>query len=127
MAVGVFVITQVTGRVKERTEMGEEAKEIHQLKLGILEENKAPAAVDELIACGIWAEEMQCSTSLVLLRTGRASVAIRRLVRSYIRMPDGQEPAGKVQLDRDQLFARDRFSTDRVFPCVYVFAHPQVE
>jgi hypothetical protein len=56
MAVGVFVITQATGRVKERTEMGEEAKEIHQLKLGILEENKAPTAVDELIACGFWAE-----------------------------------------------------------------------
>jgi hypothetical protein len=64
---------------------------------------------------------------LILLRIGRASVAIRRLVRSYVRMSAGQEPAGKTQLDRDQLFARDRFSTDRVFLCVYVFAHPQVE
>jgi len=74
--------------------------------------------------------EFDCSagaSSLELLRTGRASVAIRRLVRSYIRMPGGQEPAGKVQLDRDRLFARDRFSTDRIFLCVYVFAHPQVE
>jgi len=53
-------------------------------------------------------------TTCCLLQTGRASVAIHRLVRSYICMPDGQEPAGKVQLDRDQLFARDRFSTDRV-------------
>ena len=39
----------------------------------------------------------------MVLQTGRASVAIRRLVRSYIRMPDGQEAGGKVQLDRDQL------------------------
>ena len=38
----------------------------------------------------------------------------RTLVHSYARMPAGQEPAGKVQLDRDQLFVRDRFSTDRI-------------
>ena len=43
------------------------------------------------------------------------------------RDPAGQEPAGQAQLDRDRLFARDRFSTDRVFLCVYIFAHPQVE
>jgi hypothetical protein len=29
-----------------------------------------------------------------------------------------QGPTGKVQLDRDQLFARDRYSTDRVFLCL---------
>jgi hypothetical protein len=60
-----------------------------------------------------------------LLRVGRVSVAIRRLAGSYVRTlvysyaSAGQEPAGKVQLDRDQLFARDRFSTDRIFLCVY--------
>ena len=31
------------------------------------------------------------------------------------RDPAGQGPTGRVQLDRDQLFARDRFSTDKVF------------
>jgi hypothetical protein len=30
------------------------------------------------------------------------------------RDPAGQEPAGKVQLVRDQLIARDRHSTERV-------------
>jgi hypothetical protein len=30
------------------------------------------------------------------------------------RDPAGQGPTGKVQLDRDQLFARDRYSTERV-------------
>jgi hypothetical protein len=33
------------------------------------------------------------------------------------RDPAGQGPTGKVQLDRDQLFERDRFSTDKVFLC----------
>jgi hypothetical protein len=40
----VFVITQVTGRVEKRVEMGEEA-DIQQLKLGTSGENKASAAV----------------------------------------------------------------------------------
>jgi hypothetical protein len=52
------------------------------------------------------------NTSLVL-RTGGVSVVIRGLVHH-----SWQEPAGKVQLDRDQLFARDRHSTDRVFLCL---------
>jgi hypothetical protein len=30
------------------------------------------------------------------------------------RDPAGQGPVGKVQLDRDQLFARDRHSTERI-------------
>jgi hypothetical protein len=45
----------------------------------------------------------------VVLRTGRVSVVIRRLV-----YHSWQGPAGKVQLDRDQLFARDRYSTERI-------------
>jgi hypothetical protein len=56
-----------------------------------------------------------------VLRVGRASVAIRRIVHSYTPIlvySAGQEPAGKAQLDRDQLFARDRHSTHSVFPCL---------
>jgi hypothetical protein len=34
------------------------------------------------------------------------------------RGPVGQGPTGKVQLDRDQLFARDRHSTDKIFLCL---------
>src|SRR5271154_3194312 len=49
--------------------MGEEAREIHQLKLGISRENQAPAAVGELLTCGFWAEETQCSASLVVSPT----------------------------------------------------------
>jgi hypothetical protein len=30
------------------------------------------------------------------------------------RDPAGQGPVGKVQLDRDQLFGRDRHSTERI-------------
>ena len=42
-------------------------------------------------------------------------MAIRRLsdgIDQPRRDPAGQEPAGKVQLDRDQLIARDRHSTE---------------
>ena len=56
-----------------------------------------------------------------LLRIGRVSVAIRRLsagLHQLGRDPAGQEPAGKVQLDRDQLFARDRHSIERGFLCL---------
>jgi hypothetical protein len=48
--------------------------------------------------------------ALAVLRTGRISVVIRRLVHTTA----GQGPVGKVQLDRDQLFARDRYSTERI-------------
>jgi hypothetical protein len=51
--------------------------------------------------------------SLGMLRTGRVSVVIRRLVHH-----SWQGPAGKVQLDRDKLFARGRHSTDRIFLCL---------
>jgi hypothetical protein len=48
-------------------------------------------------------------------------VAIRRLsvgIDQLRRDPAGQEPAGKVQLDRDWLIAQDRHSTERVFLCL---------
>jgi hypothetical protein len=53
-----------------------------------------------------------------MLRIGRASVATRRLsagIDQLRRDPAGQEQAGKVELDRDQLIARGRHSTERVF------------
>jgi hypothetical protein len=56
-----------------------------------------------------------------VLRIGRVSVAVRRLSASIDQLrrdPARQEPAGKVQLDRDQLIARDRHSTERVFLCL---------
>jgi hypothetical protein len=43
----------------------------------------------------------------LVLRIGRVSVAIRRLtagIDQLKRDPAGQKPAGKVQLDRDQLY-----------------------
>jgi hypothetical protein len=54
---------------------------------------------------------------LFLLRAGRVSVAIRGFV--YY---GWYGPAGEVQLDRDQRFARDRHSTDGVFLCLWVSA-----
>jgi hypothetical protein len=48
-------------------------------------------------------------------------VAIHRLsagIDQLRRDPAGQEPAGKVQLVRDQLIARDRHSTERDFLCL---------
>jgi hypothetical protein len=48
-------------------------------------------------------------------------VAIRRLsvgIDQLRRDPAGQEPVGKVQLDRDQLIARVRHSTERGFLCL---------
>ena len=56
-----------------------------------------------------------------MLRIGRASVAIRRLwagIDQLRRDPAGQEPAGKIQLARDQLIAQDRHSTERGFLCL---------
>jgi len=58
-----------------------------------------------------------------VLRVGRASVAIRRIVHSYtptLVYSAGQEPAGKAQLDRDQLFARDS-TRPTVFSHVYKY------
>jgi hypothetical protein len=54
-----------------------------------------------------------------MLRTGRVSVVIRRPYTTagmgqLERDPVGQRPVGKVQLDRDQLFARDRHSTEKI-------------
>jgi hypothetical protein len=58
--------------------------------------DQSSATVGDLSGRGI-----DTSRGVGVLRAGRVSVAIRRLVHSYARMPAGQEPAGKVQLDRD--------------------------
>jgi hypothetical protein len=58
---------------------------------------------------------------LCLLRIGRVSVAICRLsagIDHLRRDSAGEEQAGKVHLDRDQLIARDRHSAERGFLCL---------
>ena len=60
------------------------------------------------------------------MRTGRVSVVIRRLIHYSWHEPAGERPrwAGtKVQLDRDQLFARDRHSTEKDFPMSISITH----
>jgi hypothetical protein len=57
------------------------------------------------------------------LRTGSILVVIRKLIYHSRYGPAretqlGREQLEKVQLDKDQLFARDRHLTDRIFLCL---------
>ena len=68
-----------------------------------------------------------------LLRVGRVSVAIRKLVHYSWYGPAGERPSwagtnwkGSAG-QGSAIIGRDRYSAERDFLCVYVFARPQVE
>jgi hypothetical protein len=73
-----------------------------------------------------------CNSSKVL-RVGRVSVAIRKLVHYSWYGPAGERPSwagtnwkGSAG-QGSAIIGRDRYSAERDFLCVYVFARPQVE